>query len=310
MKSDTIQVRKTPFLRQLINQRYLLLLTVPFIIYLIIFAYIPLFGWIIAFQDYKPQFGFLNQKWVGLKHFVDLFKAPMFYRALRNTLGMSLLGIVSGFTITLTFALLLNELRMLFFKRVTQTISYLPHFVSWVIVATIVTNLLSLSGPINELLLKLGLLKEPFNFMVKPKLFWWIIVIADVWKETGWGAIIYLAAITGIDSQIYEAADLDGASRLQKVFKITIPSIRSTMVILLILAVGGVLNTGFERQMLLGNSLVSEYSLVLDLYSLNYGIGLFRYSFGTAIGIFKSLVSLTLVLSANAMARKIGEGLF
>jgi putative aldouronate transport system permease protein len=307
--SPHIPANRPSILTRLNQQKFLLMMSIPFIVWLIIFAYVPLAGWVIAFQDYKPQFGFLNQKWVGLKQFVELFNTPMFYRALRNTLGMSILGLIFNFTITIIFALLLNELRMLPFKRVTQTISYLPHFVSWVIVATIVINLLSITGPINELLMKLGILKEPYNFMVKPHLFWWIIVLADVWKETGWGAIIYLAAITGIDSQIYEAADIDGVSRLQKVFRITIPCIRPTMIILLILAVGSLINIGFERQMLLGNSLVTERSLVLDQYSLNYGIGLFRYSYGTAIGIFKSVVSVIMVFGANSLARKAGEGL-
>jgi putative aldouronate transport system permease protein len=174
-------------------------------------------------------------------------------------------------------------------------------------VASIVTNITSVTGPINEILLKIGVLKQPYNFMIQPQLFWWIIVIADVWKETGWGAIIYLAAITGIDSQIYEAAELDGANRLQKMFRITIPCIRGTIIILLILSIGGLLNTGFERQMLLGNTLVSEKSLVLDLFALNYGIGLRRYAFGTAIGIFKSVISVTLVLFANWLAKRAGE---
>jgi putative aldouronate transport system permease protein len=289
------------------NQRFLLIASAPFIIWLIIFAYVPLVGWIIAFQDYKPQNGFFGSPWVGLKHFIALFNERLFYRALRNTLGMSSLGIVAGFTFPLVFALLLNELRILPFKRVTQTISYLPHFVSWVIVAGIVTSILSVTGPVNELMVRLGIFKQPYDFLIKPQLFWWIIVLSDVWKETGWGAIIYLAAITGIDAQIYEAAELDGANRLQKIFFVTIPSIRGTIIILLILSIGNLLSTGFERQMLLGNTLVTEKSLVLDLFSLNYGIGLMRYSFGTAIGIFKSVVSLTLVLFANWLARRAGE---
>lgn len=299
--------RKASLGRTLYNQRFLLIASVPFIVWLIIFAYIPLVGWVIAFQDYKPQNGFFGSPWVGLKHFINLFNERLFYRALRNTLGMSFMGIVAGFTFPLVFALLLNELRILAFKRVTQTISYLPHFVSWVIVAGIVTNILAVTGPINDLLIQLGVIKQPYDFLIQPRLFWWIIVIADVWKETGWGAIIYLAAITGIDAQIYEAAELDGANRLQKIFYVTIPSIRGTIIILLILSIGNLLSTGFERQMLLGNTLVTEKSLVLDLFSLNYGIGLMRYSFGTAIGIFKSVVSLTLVLFANWLARRAGE---
>ncbi|MDR2070012.1 MAG: ABC transporter permease subunit [Treponema sp.] len=291
----------------MIDQRYLLLLSVPFMIWLIIFKYIPLTGWAMAFQDYKPQFGFFQQEFAGFKHFRALFAARQFYQALQNTLGMSFLGLIFGFTTSITFAILLNELRVLRFKQFAQTVSYLPHFVSWVIVANIVTTILSPSGPVNEILVNLGILKEPYNFMIRQNLFWWIVVFADIWKETGWNAIIYLAAITGIDAAIYEAAEIDGVSRLQKIWYITLPGIKSTITILLIMSIGNIINIGFEKQMLLGNSVVSAKSLVLDKYALDYGIGLFRYSFGTAIGIFKSVVSIILLICANTAARRIGE---
>ncbi|GHT58440.1 sugar ABC transporter permease [Spirochaetia bacterium] len=294
-------------IQRIIDQRYLLLLSLPFVIWLIIFRYIPLVGWTMAFQDYKPQFSFFSQTWVGFKHFAALFKAPMFYQALQNTLGMSILGLVFGFTTSITFAVLMNELRVLHFKRFTQTVSYLPHFVSWVIVANIVTTILSPTGPINELLVQLGILKEPFNFMIQKNLFWWIVVISDIWKETGWNAIIYLAAITGIDAAIYEAAEIDGVNRMQKIWYITLPGIKSTIVILLIMSVGNMINIGFEKQMLLGNSVVGTKSLVLDKYALDYGIGLFRYSYGTAIGIFKSVVSIILLIAANTVAKRVGD---
>ncbi|MDR3174175.1 MAG: ABC transporter permease subunit [Treponema sp.] len=299
--------KRNPWLKRLIDQRYLLLLSAPFMIWLIIFKYVPLTGWAMAFQDYKPQFGFFRQEFVGFRHFKALFAARQFYQALQNTLGMSFLGLVFGFSASIVFAILLNELRVLHFKRLTQTISYLPHFVSWVIVASIVTNILSPSGPINELLVRWGILEEPYNFMIRQNLFWWIVVFADMWKETGWNAIIYLAAITGIDAVIYEAAEIDGVNRLQKIWHITLPGIKSTITILLIMSIGNIINIGFEKQMLLGNSVVSAKSLVLDKYALDYGIGLFRYSFGTAIGIFKSVVSIILLICANTVAKRVGE---
>jgi putative aldouronate transport system permease protein len=295
------------FVKQLVNQRYLLLLSVPFVVWLIIFRYAPLTGWAMAFEDYKPQNGFFQQQFAGLKHFRELFKAPMFYRALQNTLGMSFLGLVFGFITSIGFAILINELRTLHFKRFTQTVSYLPHFVSWVIVANIVTSILSPSGPINEILVQLGILKDPYNFMLQENLFWWIVVFSDIWKETGWNAIIYLAAMTGIDQAIYESAEIDGANRPQKIWFITLPGIKPTIIILLIMSIGNIINIGFEKQMLLGNSVVSNKSLVLDKYALDYGIGLFRYSYGTAIGIFKSVVSIILLIFANTVAKRVGE---
>ncbi|MDR3019709.1 MAG: ABC transporter permease subunit [Treponema sp.] len=301
-------IHSNPKAKRLYNQRYLLLMSIPFIIWLFIFKYIPIWGWTMAFQDYKPHLGFFDQKWVGLKHFQELFNAPLFYRALQNTLGMSILGLVFGTLSALGFAILLNELRFLTFKRFTQTVSYLPHFVSWVVVANIVTSLLSINGPINEILMSLKIIKEPLNVMLKPEYFWWVVVISDIWKETGWNAIIYLAAMTGIDSQIYEAAEIDGAGRLQRIWFITLPGISATIFILLILSIGNLINIGFEKQFLLGNAVTYPKALVLDKYALDYGIGLFRFSFGTAIGIFKSIVSIILLVTANYFIKKSGRG--
>jgi len=294
--------------KQLFEQRYLLLLSVPFIIWLFIFCYIPLIGWLMAFQDYQPQLGWFGSPWVGFKHFRDLFRAPLFYRSLQNTLAMSVLMLVFGTVTAITFAVLLNELRNLSFKRFTQTISYLPHFVSWVVVSAIITQMLAISGPVNELLLYLGILKEPSNVMIKPEYFWFIVTFTDIWKEMGWNAIIYLAAMAGIDAQIYEAAEIDGVNRFQKIWYVTLPGIQSTIAILLILSIGNIINTGFERQFLLSNAVTSPKALVLDFYALNYGIGMFRYSFGTAIGVFKSIVSIILLVSANQIAKRTGMG--
>jgi len=296
------------FSKRLYEQRYLLILSLPFVIWLLIFKYIPLAGWIMAFQDFKPHLGFFNQTWTGLKHFRDLFNAPLFYRAIQNTLGMSVLGLVFGFVTSIGFAVLLNELRFLPFKRFTQTVSYLPHFVSWVVVANIITSLLSINGPVNEILLTLRIVSDPVNFMIKPEYFWWLVVFSDIWKEMGWSAIIYLAAMAGIDSQIYEAAEIDGVNRFQRIWHITLPGIKGTIIILLIISIGNIINIGFEKQFMLGNAVTATKALVLDKYALDYGIGLFRYSYGTAIGIFKSVVSIALLLLANYMARKSGAG--
>ncbi|MFC4388793.1 ABC transporter permease [Gracilibacillus marinus] len=296
------------FFQRASKQKALLLMSLPFVVWLLIFKYIPIGGWLMAFQNYKPQFGFLEQEWAGLKHFRDLFNEPMFYTALENTLGMGILGLIFGTLSAIMFALLLNELRFMHLKKWTQTISYLPHFVSWVIVANIVITMLSQEGVINNMLVGIGLIDQPINFMAKPDMFWGIVTFADVWKETGWNAIIYLAAMAGVDPQLYEAAKVDGASRMHQMWHITLPSIRPVIIVLLILSIGNLINIGFEKQMLLGNNIVADKALVIDLYALDYGIGMFRYSFGTAIGIFKSVISVILILICNSIAKRIGEG--
>ncbi|MBO0993361.1 MULTISPECIES: sugar ABC transporter permease [unclassified Bacillus (in: firmicutes)] len=290
------------------SQKALILMSLPFVIWLIVFKYIPLAGWTMAFQDYSPAKGLFDQDWVGLKHFKVLFKEDIFYQALTNTLGMGALGLIFGTATSIAFALLINEVRLLKFKKLTQTISYLPHFVSWVIVANIVTTMLAPEGIVNNLLMATHLIDKPIGFMSSPNMFWGIVTTADVWKETGWNAIIYLAAMTGVDPQLYEAAKVDGASRWKQMWHITLPSIRPVIIVLLILNIGNLINIGFEKQMLLGNNIVAEKSLVIDLYALNYGIGMFRYSFGTAIGIFKSVISVVLIVICNNIARKTGDG--
>ncbi|MGY3748578.1 ABC transporter permease [Vagococcus acidifermentans] len=295
--------------RELKNQKILILMIIPFIIWLLVFCYAPLMGWLMAFQNYKPGNGLIfGQEWVGLKYFKELFNEPQFYTALKNTFGMGVLGLVFGFLSSITFALFLNELRFTKFKKLTQTISYLPHFVSWVIVANIVTTSLSQTGVINNLLMSLHVIDSPINFMSDPGKFWGIVTAADVWKETGWNAIIYFAAMASIDQEMYEAAKVDGASRLRQMWSITLPSIRPVIMVLLIMSIGNLINIGFEKQMLLGNNIVQDKALVIDKYALDYGIGMFRYSFGTAIGIFKSVVSVVLIFVFNQIAKKTGEG--
>ncbi|AYB42118.1 ABC transporter permease [Paenibacillus lautus] len=287
------------------EQKVLYGMSLPFIVIVFIFSYLPVWGWLMAFQNYKPGKGIFEQKWVGLDHFAALFADDKFYLVLRNTLAMSFMGLIVGFTIPILFAVLLNELRGSVFKRTVQTISYLPHFVSWVVVAGIVTKMLSTDGgAVNQLLMWLGLIDQPIQFMAQGNLFWYIVTGSDIWKEMGWSAIIYLAAITGIDQEQFEAAKVDGASRIRQIWHITLPSIAPTIAILMIMSIGHLISIGFEKQFLLGNPLVVDYSQVLDLYALNYGLGMGRFSFGTAIGMFNSIVSILLLLLANGVFKK------
>lgn len=297
--------RKTGIWRSVLQQKYLYFMSIPFVIWLFVFNYLPIWGWTMAFQNYKPAKSFSEQKWVGFKNFVDLFQDERFYLVLRNTLAMSLMGLIAGFVVPITFAVLLNELRGKYFKRTVQTVSYLPHFVSWVVVGGIITKMLSIDGGIvNEILVSLHIINEPIQFMAQGKWFWGIVTASDVWKETGWNAIIYLAAITGIDKELYEAARVDGAGRFRQIWNITLPGIRTTISVLLIMSIGHLIGIGFEKQFQLSNSLVTDYSEVLDLYALNYGINISRFSYGTAISMFTSVVSIILLLTANGIMKK------
>lgn len=257
-----------------------------------------------AFQKFKVGRSIFEQKWVGFDNFRMLFQDDQFYNALKNTIAMSLMGLVAGFVFPILFAIILNEVRISFFKRFVQTVSYLPHFVSWVVVAGIATKMLATDGVVNQLLVGLHVIDNPMQFMAKENLFWYVVTSADIWKETGWNAIIYLAAITGVSADLYEAARVDGAGRIRQIWHITLPGIRSTIIILLIMSIGHLLSIGFEKQFLLGNSLVKEKSETLDLYALNYGLGLGRYSFGTAINIFNSVISLLLLFVSNGIFKK------
>jgi putative aldouronate transport system permease protein len=289
-----------------LQQKYLYLMSLPFVVWLIIFSYVPIWGWITAFQNYKPKDSIFNQKWVGFENFIELFQDERFYLVLRNTLAMSIMGLIVSFTVPVIFALLLNEMKGQFFKRSVQTISYLPHFVSWVVVAGLITKMLSTDGgAVNQLLMSIGLIDAPIQFMAKGELFWGIVTFSDLWKEMGWNSIIFLAAMSGIDPELYEASTVDGAGRFRKMWHITLPGIRTTFMVLFILSIGHLVSIGFEKQFLLGNPLVVDYAEVLDLYALKYGIQMSRYSFGTAIGIFNSVVSILLVLLANGIYKRV-----
>lgn len=297
--------------KEIKRQKFLLISSFIMVVYGIIFYYWPLTGWLMAFENYKPKKGILGSTWVGMDKFKFLFGDATFIKVIRNTLAMGVLNLFLTTIMAVLFAVLLNEIKSNIIKKPIQTISYLPHFLSWIIVTGILHDALSSSGIVNELLMKAGIISQNINFFAEPKYFWWIVAFANVWKETGWNAIIYLAAITSIDPCLYEAASIDGADRLQKIRYITLPSIKPTFIILLIMNVGNVLNAGFEVQYLLGNGLVQSVSQTIDIYVLKWGISQNDYSLGTAAGIFKSVVSIILILIANTISRKTNdEGLF
>ncbi|MGG0821731.1 ABC transporter permease subunit [Paenibacillus turicensis] len=295
------------FFKRLRGQKALAFMCIPFVIWAFVFKYLPLWGWSMAFQKFKPSRSFFEQEWVGLQHFNILFEDNTFYRVLRNTLVMSMINLVLGFVTAITLALLLNELKNIIFKRVVQTISYLPHFISWVVASSIVLTVLSPDGIINLLLLKLGILDKPILWMGKGEYFWGILGLTEVWKNVGWNTIIYLAAITSIDPAQYEAAEIDGANRFQRMLKITLPGLKPVIIILLIMNMGSILESGFEPQYLLGNGMNLDYSENLDIFVLKYGLGMGNYSLGTAAGIFKTVVSFIFLFSANTIAKKMGE---
>jgi putative aldouronate transport system permease protein len=295
-------------LKKISRQRVLLFMALPFVIHLIIFRYIPIVGWAMAFQDYKPSRSLFAQKWVGLEQFRILFSDPAFYRILRNTLAMAAIKLVLGTVFSILVAVLVNETRSKFARKGVQTISYLPHFVSWVVAANIFLNVLSPdSGILNNILMAFGIIREPVLWLGVPEYFWHIIGWSHVWKECGFGAIIYLSAMTAIDPQIYEAADIDGARRLQRIRYITLPGIKATFIILLIMNIGHLLDAGFEQQYLMQNGLVQDYSEVFTIYIMKYGLKMMRYSYAAAAGIFKSVVSIILIFSANRLAARLGE---
>lgn len=287
------------------KQRYLLLMSVPFVIWLIIFKYVPLWGWTMAFQDVRPK-TFAVPVWerdfVGFDNFSKAFTDRLFKQTMINTIGTSILGILLGTVCAIIFALMLNEIRFIKFKKVTQTISYLPHFVSWVVIASIAKMVLNDGGMLDTLFntrLKLMSTNSP--------VFWVVVCFINVWKEMGWDAVVYLSAMAGIDAGLYEAAKVDGAGRLKRIWHITLPGIKPTIVVLLIMSIGSTLNVGMERQMLLSNGIVQDHAMVLSWFSYLRGIGNSNYGVGTAIGMFQSLVGIALLLIANKIAGLLGE---
>lgn len=290
--------------------RYIYLLMLPGIVYFVIFKYIPMGMLAIAFQDYNPYVGMRGSEWVGFHHFITLFKDPFFYTMFRNTLAINLLSLIFYFPVPIILALLMNEVAHERYKKFIQTIVYMPHFLSWVIIASMTFFLLSVDvGVINKFLTFLGV--DTISFLSKPSAFWPIVIAQTIWKNTGWGTIIFLAAMAGVDISQYEAATIDGAGRLQKIFYITLPAIAPTIITLLILRLGAIADVDFEQLLFMTNSQVYHVAEVFDTYSYRLGIQQGEISFGTCVSMFKGLIGVVFVWISDFTVKKMGyEGIF
>lgn len=299
-------------LKRMKGQKYLYLMMLPAFIATLLFSYGPMFGLYMAFINYSPGGGsffqqFFTSKFVGFEWFQYFFTSGDFYIIMRNTIAQSFLSLLVGFPAPILLALMINEVKTGLFKKVVQTVSYLPHFISWVIAANIIITLLSSQGLINKLLVVLHITDEPVQFFQNGHYFWGIIAVSNMWKDMGFNAIMYLAAISAINPELYEAARVDGASRMRQMFHVTLPSLRPTIVILAILAIGGILNAGFDQQYLLQNNTILKYSDVIDTYTYRYGLQNGMFSYGAAVGLFKSLVAFILVVSVNSLSKRMNQ---
>lgn len=302
-----VSSRKNRFAAYMKQNYWLYLFLIPGMAFLFIMNYLPMFGIVIAFKDFRVVKGVFDSEWLGLQHFEYLFHAPDFYRILKNSLILSMMRLVCGFPMPIILALMMNEMGSQAYKRTMQTILYLPHFISWVIVISILYNILSGStGLVNDVIVKFGGQKIPF--LTTAKYFRPILVLTDIWKGAGWGTIVYMAAIAGIDSALYEAAFIDGASRLQRIWYVTLPTIAGTIVVMLIMRTGSILNNGFEEVYLLKNALTSEVADIFETYTYEIGLQSGQFSYASAVGLFQSVVGCIMIFVTNTAARKIGGG--
>ena len=279
---------------------------IPAIVFYAIFNYVPMYGILIAFKSFRPKLGIMRSPWNGIDNFVKVFEEEKFWLAFKNTLIIGSIKIVVGFLGAVIVALLLNELRMRRTKKVIQTIVTFPHFLSWVVVSGFVFSLFAYSGAVNSMIEAMG--GDRTNFLAHKNFFFGLVFASDIWKEAGWGSIIYLATMAGIPQDQYEAADIDGATRLQKIWHITLPGIKPTAILLLIMSVGGVLSAGFDQILNLGNPLIREEVNIIDTYIYYHAIvGSDSAGVGTAIGLFKSVISFALVITVDRIAKACGE---
>jgi len=299
-------LKRHPTLMYMKAHKWLYLLVLPGVLYFIVFKYIPMLGIVIAFQQFNPYDGFVNSPFVGLKHFKSLFMGPDFLMLLKNTLGISILSLLIYFPAPIILALFLNEIKNQKFKRISQTMIYIPHFISYVIVATLTYQLFNISDGIVTQILH-GLTGVKFNFLAGPQYFKGLIVGQTIWKDTGYGTIVFLAALSGVDQELYEAAKVDGAGRWRLMWHITLPAIKGTIIVMLILRVGQVLNTGYEQIFLMQNNINISAAEVFDTYVYTRGMKSGQYSYATAVGMFKAVVGMILVLFANWSAKRAGE---
>lgn len=293
-------------LRRDMKQNWTLyLLVLPVIVFYTLFCYKPMYGAIIAFKDYSPRLGIFGSPWVGMKHFVDFVSNPYFWRILKNTLWISVCTLIFSFPAPIILALLINELKSKRYARVVQTMSYLPHFISLVVICSLIKEFTRQDGVINDFLSLFGIPRQ--TMLNNPKLFVPVYVVSDIWQRIGWGSIIYLAALTGIDQELYEAARIDGANRWQQMWRITLPCIMPTVVIMLILRIGGLMNVGYEKIILLYNPAIYETSDVISSYVYRKGILERSYSFSSAVGLFNSLINCILLFASNWFSRKVNH---
>jgi len=306
----TVKTSKNSLVKYIWKNRFIYLILVLPLLYYIIFHYIHIYGILIAFQNYVPGRSFIGNEWIGFKNFGLIFKSKPFIEALRNTILISFYKIIWGFPFPIVIALLLNEVRSVKFKRSVQTAIYFPHFVSWVIVGGILVSLFSINdGLVNEILKSMGL--KSINILSNPKYFRSLLVLSEMWKEAGMQSIIYLAAIAGVDVQIYEAAIIDGANRWQQIRYVTLPEIANTISILFILRIGSILSAGMEQTLVLLNPLVSSVGENIDTFVYKVGLVQGDYSFSTAVGLFKSAVGYILIIGSNCLSKKLkGESIF
>lgn len=309
MELVTIAKRNNPFIKlkgKLWRSKYLMLMILPAVVFYIIFNYIPMYGVLMAFKNFKPKLGIWNSPWNGVDNFIRVFEEEKFWLAFRNTVIIGSVKIVISFVAAVTIAILLNELRMRRAKKTIQTIVTFPHFLSWVVVSGFVFSLFAYNGAVNSLIAIMG--GSRTNFLADKNFFFGLVFASDIWKEAGWGSIIYLATMAGIPQDQYEAADIDGATRLQKIWHITLPGIKATAILLLIMSVGGVLSAGFDQILNLNNPLIREDVNIIDTYIYYHAIvGSDSAGVGTAIGLFKSVIGFTLVIIVDRIAKACGE---
>lgn len=291
--------------KDLIRYRYLYVLLLPALILMITFRYAPMYGIQIAFKDYKFASGIIGSEWVGLKYFARMFAEPKFMQVLINTIVISFGKLIFGFPAPIILALLLNEIRIMWFKRISQTISYLPHFISWIVLAGIFKEILSMRGPVNYVIQLFG--GSPNLYIVDPKWFVQILISTHIWQSIGWGSIIYLAAISGIDKNLYEAAQIDGASRLKQMWHVTIPNLVPVIFILFLLQIGNLLDNDFDQIFNMYSPLVYSVGDVLDTYAYRVGLVEFNFSYSTAINLFKNGVGIILLLVVNNSMKKYNQ---
>ncbi|MEK5641559.1 protein lplB [Paenibacillus rhizosphaerae] len=295
----------TKVTRKKIKQyRVLLLMMVPAVIYYIIFNYAPMYGVLLAFKDFKITQGILGSPWVGFKHFEMIFEDPYFYTVLRNTLIISVYKLLFGFPVPVLFALMLSEITSTKFKRVVQTVSYLPHFISWVVLGGIFFTIFSLDGPVNMIVHLFG--GEKALFLADERYFRTILVVTSIFQGFGWGSIIYFAALSNIDPQLHEAAVMDGAGRFQRMFHISIPMLAPVIAIMLILSMSGILDAGFDQIFNMYNVKVYNVADIIDTYVYRKGLVEMDYSYATAVGLFKSVIALLLIVTVNTVVKRLG----